>query len=244
MEESLRMAKDAAADGVHTIIATPHHANGTFENGAEKIREAVSDLNRELERWNIPLTVLPGQEVRVHRSLIDECENGNILPLNEGRYLLLELPPSYVPPYFADLVHELRVMGKTPIIAHPERNAAVAGEPELLAQWIELGALCQITSGSLTGLFGKRIQQMALRLCKRQYVHFIASDGHRPEFRPIRLADAYETVRKKFGEERSDYYRMNAHMLIEGREIEARAPEAEARRFFLSMPFKRRSDMD
>jgi len=244
MEESLRMAKDAVADGVHTIIATPHHANGMFENGADQIRQAVIELNRELERWNIPLTVLPGQEVRAHGSLIDEFAAGNILTLNEGRYLLLELPPTYVPPYFADLVHELRVMGKTPIIAHPERNAAVAGEPELLARWIDLGALCQITAGSLTGLFGKRIQQAALRLCKRQYVHFIASDGHRPEFRPIRLADAYETVRKKLGEKQSDYYRMNAHMLVEGKEIEPRAPEAEARRFFFSAPFMRKPDTD
>ena len=62
IEDSLDMARAAVEDGIHTIIATPHHHNGKYDNYKTDILTRVKELNLQLENHNIPLTVLPGQE--------------------------------------------------------------------------------------------------------------------------------------------------------------------------------------
>src|SRR5690606_38562796 len=110
LELSLRMAQQAAEEGIHTIVATPHHANGIHENDAAKVMEHVQELNRELLRRDIPVRVLPGQEVRVHRTILDELSSGYLVLNPESRHMLLELPNSQLPHYFPDLLHELRIL--------------------------------------------------------------------------------------------------------------------------------------
>ena len=46
MNDSLEMAKQAAHQGIHTIIATPHHRNGVYEHQKEAILAAASGLKR------------------------------------------------------------------------------------------------------------------------------------------------------------------------------------------------------
>ncbi len=62
IEASLDMARAAAADGIHTIIAIPHHQNGTYNNFKHNITQHVAELNQLIQHHDIPLTVLPGDE--------------------------------------------------------------------------------------------------------------------------------------------------------------------------------------
>ncbi|EEM19732.1 Tyrosine-protein phosphatase ywqE [Bacillus thuringiensis serovar tochigiensis BGSC 4Y1] len=54
------MARGAVAEGIHTIIATPHHKNGKYVNERAEVIYKVERLNDELQIQNIPLKVLPG----------------------------------------------------------------------------------------------------------------------------------------------------------------------------------------
>ena len=47
-QASIDMAKQAVAEGIHTIIATPHHKNGQYENRKESILKHVEILNETL----------------------------------------------------------------------------------------------------------------------------------------------------------------------------------------------------
>ncbi len=58
--DSLEMARGAVAEGIHTIIATPHHKNGKYVNERAEVIYKVERLNDELQIQNIPLKVLPG----------------------------------------------------------------------------------------------------------------------------------------------------------------------------------------
>lgn len=235
LDEALRMASQAVAEGVHTIIATPHHANGAFENDAATVLRSVRAFNQELSDRDIPLRVLPGQEVRVHAALLEELEGGSVIPLSSGRNLLLELPSARIPDHFHHLLHELQVIRITPIIAHPERNAVVMRQPEMLHRWAELGALHQVTAGSLTGLFGKAVRRLALRLCRQRLIDFVASDAHGPDMRPVGLRDAYELASREFGDDLVERWKDNARQLAEGGTIEASPPPVRQtrRRFFV-----------
>ncbi len=90
-----------------------------------------------------------------------------------------------------------------PIISHPERNAALAGSPEILREMIGQGAIGQVTAQSLTGGFGRRVRKTAEDLLRRGLVHVIASDAHNSGSRPPRLAKAVAAAAKIVGTARA-----------------------------------------
>ncbi|BBI32087.1 tyrosine-protein phosphatase [Cohnella abietis] len=228
LQESLFLAHSAAKEGIEIIYATPHHLRAPFDNGRDKVIEAVVQFNIHLRKAGIPLQVRAGQEIRVCPELIQEAYSGQLLPLEGTSYVLLELPSSSIPDFLEDTLHELAVLGWTPILAHPERNREIADNPELLRPLVESGALCQITSHSLTGVFGTRTELAALNICRKGLAHFIASDAHDAVKRPFQLRAAYEKVEKRLGTSWKSTYIENARKLAAGQQIDNISPIARS----------------
>lgn len=216
---AIAMAKQAYTDGIRYIVATPHHRNGRYMNESSKVEEVVEMLNSRLKEMDLDITVLPGQEIRFHDDLLRHFEEGEIRTLHNSRYALLELPSSHVPATVEDIIYELSLMNIQTIIAHPERNADIARNPELLERLIELGALAQVTAQSVTGEKGGKLQKLSLDLCKRNLIHFIATDAHDTVRRPFQLSQCYQVIEKKLGLEMVNYFKNNAKRLVDNLEI-------------------------
>lgn len=212
--DAMDMARAASAEGITTIVATPHHANGKYTNLAPEVRYYVEGLNVRLAQEEIPVTIAAGQEIRVHDDLLDAWHRGELLSVAGSRYVLLEMPSSRIPQGMSDLIHELIVMNLRPIIAHPERNAEVVQHPERLEELIELGAYGQVTTHSLLGSFGKKIEQAAWRLMKQGCIHIVSSDAHHVERRGFRMREAYASVDRIMGGEWSRYFKGNAEAVL------------------------------
>jgi protein-tyrosine phosphatase len=230
--QAIEMAKAAVHEGIHTVIATPHHANGKFLNEAADVRNAVSLLNNELQERCIPLEILPGQEIRVYNGLLDDIYNKSLMALHDSKYILIELPPAYIPESLDELLHELQVMGLTPIIAHPERNQEIVEDPDKLYKLVGQGALSQVTSHSLTGQFGRKIQKVSVELCRSNLAHVIASDSHNVTQRPFALGEAYQVIDRELGPDVSEIYRNNAVHIIHNNEIHRQKPLRKVRRWY------------
>lgn len=218
-EAALVMAQDAHREGITSVIATPHHANGQYMNNAPKIKEAVEMMNERLRQAGNPLLVLPGQEIRIYGELLNDLERGELLSLADSRYILLEMPSSRVPRNMEEICHELIIQGFVPVIAHPERNAEIAADPSKLERLIELGSLGQVTAQSLAGVFGNKLQKLSLELCRRNAVHVLASDAHDSVHRPFGLNAAYVVMEKELGPEMRDYVRGNAQQIMTNGEV-------------------------
>lgn len=220
LEESLALARGAVAEGIKTIIATPHHKNGHYINKKEDIVAATAKLNGALKEENIPLTVLPGQEPRIYGEIIDDYRKGEILTLNDdGKYLFVELPSDHVPYYTEQLLFEIQLAGLVPIIVHPERNRDFLERPELLYQLVKKGALTQVTAASLAGFFGKKIKKFSLQMVEANLTHFVASDAHNMVNRTFKMNDAYEVLEKEFGFDAVYLFQENAALLLEGKRV-------------------------
>ena len=149
-----------------------HHKNNQFENEKIDILEKVSEFNEHLPNEGIPLTILPGQEVRIYGEIIEDyLSGGKILPLNETNYLFIEFPSGSVPRYAERLLYEIQAEGLVPIIVHPERNQEIIQNPDILYKFVNNGALTQVTAGSLTGYFGKKIKKFSEQLIEADLTH-------------------------------------------------------------------------
>jgi protein-tyrosine phosphatase len=191
-DESLAMARLAAADGVTTVITTPHQLGNFDCNHGDDIRRRVVELQQQIDAAKIELKVLPGADVRIEISMFDRLVSGDVLTLGDHRkHVLLELPHElYLPldPIVAGLEqHEL-----VGILSHPERNEGILRRPEVIAPLVERGCLMQITAGSLCGAFGTECQQLSEWLLTEGLVHFVATDGHGPRSRRPLIRRAYE----------------------------------------------------
>ncbi|MBU5443478.1 MULTISPECIES: tyrosine-protein phosphatase [unclassified Paenibacillus] len=218
-EGSLKLAAAAIRNGIHTVVATPHHATRRYHNSASKIRKAVDRMNERLRLRSMPLTVLPGQEFRLHPSYLSDYDRGKLQTLADSMYLLVELPSRAIPPYFNEFAEWMSRSRLQIVIAHPERNLEVVERPELLLEWRERGIFLQVTSQSLLGLFGRRIQRTAAIICKRKWAHMLASDAHNTLQRGFYLRQGYETLKQLGGADYARCLQRNAERLIRGQTV-------------------------
>jgi len=198
IHESVAMAKMAIDDGITHMFATPHILDGLYQNRTAVIKESCERLKSSLP---VGLELLYGADVRICHDLIARIENESIPTLNGSGYLLLEFPSMALPPRVEDFVVKLREQKVIPIITHPERHMLLAQRPTLLSRLRNCGAMSQITAQSITGGFGREIQNTCYSLIKRGLVDFVASDAHDLRMRPPRLSEAFREVVSLFGEE-------------------------------------------
>lgn len=219
IEASLRMATMAVEQGIHTVIATPHHATRRYRNIASRIERRVKAFNGDLKKNSIPLTVLPGQEFHLTETYSKEHKKNRLQTLGGTQYVLVELPSRSIPEHWPQFLsymerHQLRV-----VIAHPERNAAVIQNPDLLYEWIQRGVLLQITTQSLVGYFGRNIQKTAAYICQQGWAHFLASDAHDSFQRSFYFREGYEVIEQLGGVTLRDTLQANAADLIGRKDI-------------------------
>jgi protein-tyrosine phosphatase len=209
METALEMARLAVADGITTMVATPHlfrRKSVDFGdlNHPDKIRQAVALFNERLAEEQIELTVLPGCEVPLFIDIIKFFDDQKILTLNDTeRYICLEMPDTVIPPATENIVFELNSRGITPIITHPERNLVFYEMPDKLRRFVSLGCLAQITARSLIRGFGWGIARFTKKLVREGLIHLMATDAHNTAKRPPVMGDALKKLTKMMGESRA-----------------------------------------
>jgi len=198
LSESLEIARAAQGDGISTMVATPHV---TWPNmmPPKNITDSVEALRCALAKSDIRLEVLPGAELPLEPVLPQELKAGRALTVNGGPYVLVELPLWSFSNYTERTIFDLQVAGYYPILAHPERCAAIQRDPSLLRSLVQRGALAQVTAESILGGFGQPVRALAEMFLKQNLVHIIATDAHSMANRPPHLRSAVERAAKMIG---------------------------------------------
>jgi protein-tyrosine phosphatase len=235
ISDSIDMAHKAVSEGIHTIIATPHHKNSKYDNTKDSIIKRVLELNEMLHDERIPLTILPGQEVRIYGEVVEDLEKGEILPLNHSQYLFIELPSGHVPRYTEKLVFDLQLKGIIPIIVHPERNQEIIEHPDVLYNLVKKGALTQVTASSISGYFGKKIKNFSFQLIEANLTHFIASDAHNIHNRGFKMAETLDLIDTKYGADFVYLFQENAELLVQNLNVYRDTPEPIKKKKFLGI---------
>ena len=214
---SQEMAALAAADGITHLVATPH-SNYRYRFNPEFNRSKRDELQQQI---GDSLTLLLGCDFHLSYENLEAVKvDPARYTVNGLQYLLLEFADTNIPPNTDQIFFDLISHRLVPIITHPERNPLLSKDLEQIRKWIEVGALVQITAGSFLGRFGKRAQDSALQMLRRQMVHFIASDAHNTSSRPPLLSEARRTIAAEQGEEVAAVLSdSNPRAVIEGRPL-------------------------
>jgi protein-tyrosine phosphatase len=194
MSESLRLAADAARDGVTTIVATPH-VREDYPTSAGSMERLVDEVRREIARAGIPLELMTGGEIAVATLVAmgaDELRRFALGPAR--RYVLVEFPYHGWPLPLGAEIDRLRGLGLGAVIAHPERSADVQERPDRLADVVGTGALVQLTAASVDGRLGRTARRTAMRLLDLGLAHVVAGDAHGPGMRAAGLASAAKAL--------------------------------------------------
>jgi len=202
VEETLEFLRISRRDGVKVVVATPHMKPGVYDNRRETILQRVA-LVQEAARGDEAerVTLLPGAEVYFTADLVARARAKQLMTIGDGgRYLLLELPYQQIPMQVDDTIFQLRLLGITPLMAHPERVAYYLENIERVVASVRIGALMQVTAASLTGKFGEKARDFARAMLRRNLIHVLASDGHDVRHRPPILSEAIPVVAAEVGE--------------------------------------------
>lgn len=197
IEESLDIAREAAANGTTAIAATPH-VREDYPTSAEAMEAALTALRAAVERAGIPIRVLGGGEIAFDQLALRSVEELRRFGLGGNpAYLLVETPYLGWPLGIEQSFERLRDAGITPVLAHPERNPIVQADSERVRSVVRAGALVQVTASSLDRKKSERSRACALALIESGAAHVVASDVHGRHVRRIGL----EGVRDVLGDD-------------------------------------------
>lgn len=212
VEESLALLRMEKAQGIDTVIATPHfYARydsperflARREEAAERLRSAMED------QPGLPEVFL-GAEVHYFPGI---CESDQIsaLTIDGKRCILIEMPPSpWTPKMYRELEGLYTRQNLLPIVAHVDRYIGPMRTYGIPRQLAELPLLVQANAA-----FFLRwpTAAMAGRMLKAGQIHLLGSDCHNLDSRKPNLGEAVCRIEKKLGREALDRISVNEQMI-------------------------------
>ncbi len=199
LDTSLAMVEMALADGITHIVCTPHASHHYNFDPAKNATLFAGLQDAVHARFGERMTLGLGCDFHL---MFDNIEDAQRYPtrytINGHNYLLVEFPDSAISPNTAQTFYQLSLSGMTPVITHPERNLILARQPERMAEWLQSGALVQVTASSLTGRFGALAEKTATWLMDHRWVHFLATDAHDTVSRPPQMHAVFDLVAERY----------------------------------------------
>ena len=191
LQDTVAMARQADADGIEAICATPHIRHDHDVRIAE-LPERLAEAAAAIRTAGCRVNVLPGGEVAA--SALEGLADEELAAVSLGggrRWVLLEPEPGPLDARLERAVTILQARGYRALIAHPERHLThdlVAR----LALLVDRGCLVQATAAFF---LDARSADGMLMLARAGVVHVLASDAHSSRVgRRVALAAAHRVL--------------------------------------------------
>ncbi len=202
LSESAEMFKDAAAQGIDTIIATPHFRHDMFDYPLDLIDARFKELQNKAAENGIMLFL--GCEYHVNSDITDDIKTARVHTMCDTKYVLCEFSYLTEFEYIRKYVSELVSNGFIPIIAHAERYKVFEDDVWKLTELKDLGARVQVNADSVIGESKNILKKTSRNMLKHNLADFVASDAHGIDFRPNHMGECYKFVSKKYSAEYAD----------------------------------------
>ena len=180
IETSLEILKDAYNNGVTDIFLTPHYIeNSRFNCNNKEKQKILNILKTKLKEEKISINLYIGNEVFIDENILEHIKNNEIAPLNNSKYILVELPMGRMYNNTKEILFNLIIEGYTIVLAHPERYRYMQEDDKKLEELLSMGVLLQGNYRSLFGYYGKDAKKALKKFIKKKQISFLGSDIHK-----------------------------------------------------------------
>ena len=199
IEQTKELLRQAHAQGVTRILATPHFYADSVSAGhfLEKRKESLSKVRGLSEETDWIQEIRTAAEVYYFPNV----GKADVLPelcMEGSNLLLLEMPfVQWTKGMYRDIEYILERRKLKVMLAHVERYYEFQKDKSIWNAVFELPLYAQINAGSFQRR-GKR--SFALKFIKAGHQVLLGSDCHNPEIRPSNLQAGREVIGKKLGE--------------------------------------------
>ncbi|MCR5092886.1 MAG: protein-tyrosine-phosphatase [Lachnospiraceae bacterium] len=198
-EMSTRMLRLEAAEGVSSIIFTPHFKPEHHNASPRTVLKLTARMQEIAIQESLGIKVYAGNEILFFDEVPTLLEHGDVLTLAGSDHALIEFYPTELYDRIRSALYEVLAAGFTPIVAHVERYLDIIGYPERVNELIALGAEIQVNASTVMGKYGFSVRQIVRRLISRRSVHYIATDAHDDRRRAPLLSGCAHLIEKKYG---------------------------------------------
>lgn len=171
MEDSLRVLSLYEEAGISEVWCTPHIMED-IPNTVPALRNRFAELT-EAYKGSVELHL--AAENMLDSLFEERLENGDLLPLGDGR-LLVETSYYNPPIRFKDMLRRIKQLGYEPVLAHPERYRYM-GESDYRSLFGD-GIRFQLNLPSLTGYYGSTARSKAEWMLENEMYTLMATDLH------------------------------------------------------------------
>lgn len=208
LEESVSLIASAYQQGVRTIVATSHRRKELFETPESVIFSHFEELKRVVAKTYPDLGLYYGAEIYYTPDVLDKLSDQVFPTLSGTQFVLIEFGSrtSWKDMHLG--LSQLLMRGLTPVVAHIERYDCLAKELSHVREILAMGCYTQVNSVHVLKpkLFGDPLKSYKKRVhlfLDENLVTCVASDMHNLTERPSYLLEAYQMVKKHYGNDRA-----------------------------------------
>jgi protein-tyrosine phosphatase len=194
---SMQMVQAVVALGFDRLQATPHQRAGMYLPEQPDIDAAFDWLKQETAAAHPGVQLGLGAENFWDEVMLGRLQHGGLPTYDGGPAFLFEVNPALMPPRIEQNLFELRLGGRLPVMAHPERYVAIQKDPAR-AEALGRTAALVVDLGALDGAHGRAEMKTARRLLEDGLAHAAATDIHSPDDQRA-IAAGMAWIRKRLG---------------------------------------------
>ncbi len=199
-EETFRLLKEAAADGIGRIICTPHVTPGVYEFPEDTFQEHFWEATEYIAKEGLPLQLFRGAEILYTDNTPRLLREKRIATLAGTNYAMIEFSPTDTKERIFDALQKVSGTGVIPVLAHMERYPAI-GKIELIRELkTRYRVLMQMNARTLTRNQPFWHRKYFDSLFTEELIDFIATDTHAMPGRETCMAAGMKNLREKYGE--------------------------------------------
>jgi protein-tyrosine phosphatase len=178
METSLQLIKGMVELGYQKLVTTPHVLWEIYPNTEEDIKLRLEELRIAVKQAGIKVELDAAAEYFIDDHFEEQLKNN--IPFLPLRYkmILVEISMVTAPLDLQQVLFDMQIQGYQPVIAHPERYIYLTRKKEFFDELKDAGCFFQLNLLSLTGHYGRSVQELAEYLIGRKYYNFAGTDLH------------------------------------------------------------------
>ena len=199
-EETFRLLREAAEDGIGRIICTPHMTPGVYRFEEERFQEHLLEAGEYVRQEGLPLTLQRGAEILYTENTPRLLREGRLPTLAGTHLVLIEFSPTDTREHIFEAVQKVAGTGYIPLIAHLERYPAIHRTEEVQELKTRFHAKIQINARTLLRKQPLLRRGFMDQLFKRGLVDFVATDTHAMEGRGTCMTEGMAALKQKYGD--------------------------------------------